>query len=69
MTSSRVSKFAAVLFPPFAIEILPEQITDYKVNYHKNYLVTWLDNNELIDLSINDIWKIREQCIQDLADN
>ena len=51
------------------IEILPEQITDYKVNYHKNYLVTWLDNNKEINLSLNDIWKIREQCIQDLAKN
>lgn len=51
------------------IEISPEQITDYKVNYHKNYLVTWLDKNEQLDLSINDIWKIREQCIKDLADN
>ena len=51
------------------IEISPEQITDYKVNYHKNYLVTWLDKNEQINLSLNDIWKIREQCIQDLTDN
>lgn len=51
------------------IEILPEQITDYKVNYHKNYLVTWLDNNKHINLSFDDIWKIREQCIQDLANN
>ncbi|MGQ7947187.1 hypothetical protein [Flavobacterium sp. WC2509] len=51
------------------IEILPEQITDYKVNYHKNYLVTWLDNNKQINLSFNDIWKIREQCIQDLSNN
>ncbi len=51
------------------IEISPEQITDYKVNYHKNYLVTWLANNKQINLSLNDIWKIREQCIQDLANN
>ncbi len=51
------------------IEISPEQITDYKVNYHKNYLVTWLDKNKQINLSLKDIWKIREQCIQDLADN
>lgn len=51
------------------IEISPEQITDYKVNYHKNYLVTWLDKNEQVSYSLNDIWKIREQCIQDLADN
>lgn len=51
------------------IEILPEQITDYKVNYHKNYLVTWLDNNKQINFSLNDIWNIREQCIEDLANN
>lgn len=51
------------------IEISPEQITDYKVNYHKNYLVTWLAKNEQINLTLNDIWKIREQCIQDLANN
>ena len=51
------------------IEILPHQITDYKVTYHKNYLATWLDNNKQLDLSLNDIWKIREQCIQDLANN
>lgn len=51
------------------IEILPEQITEHKVNYHKNYLETWLDKNPEINLTLNDIWKIREQCIQDLADN
>lgn len=49
------------------IEILPHQITDYKVSYHKNYLASWLDNNKQLDLSLNDIWEIREQCIQDLA--
>ncbi len=51
------------------IEISPEQITDHKVNYHKNYILTWLDKNEQINLSLNDIWRIREQCIQDLANN
>ncbi len=51
------------------IEILPHQITDYKVTYHKNYLATWLNNNKQVDLSLNDIWEIREQCIQDLANN
>lgn len=51
------------------IEILPEQITYYKVNYHKNHLLTWLDKNKQINLSLNDLWKIREQCIQDLAKN
>lgn len=51
------------------IEISPEQITDYKINYHKNYLLTWLNKNEQINLSLKEIWKIREQCIQDLSHN
>ena len=51
------------------IEILPEQITDFKVNYHKNYLASWLDNNKQINLSLNDLWKIREECIQQLSDS
>ncbi len=51
------------------IEISPDQITDHKVNYHKNYLTIWLAKNDQIKMTLNDIWKIREQCIQDLADN
>jgi len=51
------------------IEILPNQITEYKVNFHKNYLNIWLKNNPQINLSLNSIWKIREQCIQDLTCN
>ncbi len=51
------------------IEILPHQITDYKVNYHKKYLEKWLENDTRIKLSLADLWEIREQCIQDLAIN
>lgn len=51
------------------IEILPEQITDFKVNYHKNYLASWLDKNKQINLSLNELWEIREECIQKLSDN
>ena len=50
------------------IEILPEQITDFKVNYHKNYLASWLDKNKQINLSLNELWEIREECIQKLSD-
>jgi len=50
------------------IEILPDQITNFKVNYHKNYLASWLDKNKQINLSLNDLWKIREECIQKLSD-
>jgi phosphoglycolate phosphatase-like HAD superfamily hydrolase len=49
------------------IEILPHQITDYKVTYHKKYLEKWLENNTKIKLSLADLWTIREQCISDLG--
>lgn len=50
------------------IEILPNQITDYKVAYHQKYLVAWLEKNLQINLTLHDIWTIREQCIEDLGD-
>ncbi len=40
------------------IEILPKQIAEYKVQYHKNYLISWLNKNKQIKLSINEIWEI-----------
>lgn len=49
------------------IEILPHQITDFKVTYHKKYLEKWLENNINIKLSLTDLWTIREQCISDLG--
>ena len=51
------------------IEILPEQITDYKVNYHKTYLTAWLLNNKQLNYTLDELWRIREQCIQDLANS
>jgi hypothetical protein len=49
------------------IEITPEQITDFKVDYHKNYLDKWLNENIEIDFTLEELWKIREACIQDLS--
>jgi hypothetical protein len=49
------------------IEMLPNQISNYKVEYHKKHLQDWLKKNEEIELEIEDIWKIREQCILDLT--
>lgn len=48
------------------MEITPSHITDFKVAYQKNYLAQWLKTNQ-INLSIDEIWAIREQCIQDLS--
>jgi len=51
------------------IEILPDQITDYKVYFHKKYLGEWLKENNEIGFTLDEFWAIREQCIKDLASN
>ncbi len=51
------------------VEMLPNQISAYKVQLHKNYLKTWLNENVNIKLDLEEIWKIREQCIEDLSQN
>lgn len=47
--------------------ISPGKITDYKVAYHKAYLGKWLKDNPEIRYSLEELWSIRELCIQDLA--
>lgn len=57
-------------FEPDLIEemdIQPEQITGFKVNYHKTYLNAWLRANPALDMSLEELWTIREQCIRDLS--
>lgn len=49
------------------IDMLPHQITNYKEDYHKNHILHWINNNKQITYALDDIWKIREQCIQDLT--
>ena len=48
------------------IEIQPEQITEYKVSYHRDYLDTWIKENE-IPYSPDELWRIREECIKALT--
>ncbi len=66
-TNSKPSDFIDDLIKE--IEISSNQITYYKVEYHKNYLEDWLANNKQIKYSLAELWAIREQCIQDLAMN
>ncbi|MES2477589.1 MAG: hypothetical protein V4561_00755 [Bacteroidota bacterium] len=49
------------------IEIQPYQITDFKIAYHKQYLDGWLKEQASINLSTDELWMIREQCIADLS--
>lgn len=48
------------------VEIGPDQITDYKVQYHKEFLSRWIETNK-IPYTLDKLWKIREECIAALA--
>lgn len=45
------------------IEIHPDQITDFKVEYHKKFLENYLKENPQINYSLEEFWQIREECI------
>ena len=49
------------------IEIEPEQVNTFKVDYHKEYLHNWINENE-IKMDFDRIWEIREQCIKKLEE-
>lgn len=49
------------------IEIEPHQINQFKIEFHKNYLKNWLDENSQIPYSLEELWKIREECIKALS--
>lgn len=43
-----------------------DQIEDFKMEYHKSVLEDWIKRDDLA-YSLDDIWNIREQCIEELA--
>ena len=45
------------------IEIQAEQITDFKVQFHREYLAQWIEENKIL-YSLNELWAIREECIR-----
>ncbi|MEZ5058073.1 MAG: hypothetical protein R2879_13645 [Saprospiraceae bacterium] len=47
-------------------EILPDDIGDYKVNYHKNFIRNWL-KMEYPELTFEEVWQLREACIAALS--
>lgn len=48
------------------IEIVPDQITNFKVSYHTAYLKKWLQENKNIPYTLIELWAVREQCIKGL---
>ena len=64
-SDSKASDFENDLI--FEVEILPSQISNYKVDFHRRFLHDWLNQNSGIKFELDQFWKIRESCIQDLA--
>jgi hypothetical protein len=51
------------------IEIQVKQIGEFKINYHQQFIAQWLDANKHLPYSTQQIWAIREQCIQRLSND
>lgn len=45
------------------IEIQADQITDFKVQYHREYLAQLIEDNK-IPYSLDELWAIKEECIR-----
>jgi len=58
-------KFISDLLDEF--EIAPHQISDYKIARHQSFLSNWLIEHPEISYSMEEIWKIREECIKILS--
>ncbi len=48
------------------LEIEPEQVGEFKVAYHKEFIKIWLKKSKL-HFTFKEIWKIREKCIENLS--
>ncbi len=48
-------------------KIEPEQVIEFKVNYHKKFIKSWLKETQL-GFDFNKIWQIREKCIENLTE-
>lgn len=48
-------------------EIQPHQINQFKIEFHKNYFKKWLSEHPEIPYSLDELWNIRELCIQALS--
>lgn len=48
------------------IEIKPFQVGKFKVEYHQDFIKKWLSNSD-ITITFDQLWTIREQCIDFLS--
>lgn len=60
---------STLLFVPDLLEeqfIDPEQVAEWKVAYHRKYMKSWLQQQEL-SFDFERVWSIREECIAALS--
>ena len=48
--------------------ITPNQVIDFKVSYHQNFIKNWIIQKN-IKLSFEEVWYLREKCIEYLSKN
>lgn len=61
--NSNVSKLESDIVNELEIEA--DQVIDFKIIYHQQYLKDWLKTKAL-SLSFEQLWNIREECINKL---
>lgn len=49
--------------------IHPEQIGDFKVSYHQEFLKRWVQQRPHLKFSFEELWSIREACIAALSES
>ena len=49
------------------ISIEPNQVADFKIDYHQKFLKNWIIENQ-IPFTFEEIWNIREKCIKKLSE-
>ncbi len=62
------SKFSSIQADVLEEQIIrPDQVVDFKVDYHKSYMRKWGVENHP-EKSFEELWEIREKCISALAE-
>lgn len=64
-TSNALERIAPKLVREQRID--PHQVSDWKIVIHKDYLQRWLNRNPAFGMSLEEIWKDREEAIGWLA--
>jgi hypothetical protein len=50
------------------MEIETHRINEFKISYHKEFLRKWLKEQPHLNLSFEELWDIREECINALSE-